>query len=120
MVLQDLYKNHRWTIKDLIHAYVTMDTTKPNTLSKKICQKRLIEALDQEDLLEVLFNPLSGLNESAQPFLIYNLYQEVEALGNQDIGLGEFNSNKTVYELDLLSLLSHIHNTAPWLCSWIH
>jgi hypothetical protein len=112
-VIHFLRDAHRWSFKDFIYFYATAPAEKRYTMSRKMRVRRLAEALDKKELLAPLFDRSSVLYESAIPFVINNLHAEVEALCKPNTGLGEFDSDTPVHNLDISSFSRRIRTAAP-------
>jgi hypothetical protein len=114
-VIQDLRNQHRWSLKDFLHFYVTAESDKSYAQSRKVRIKRLAEALNQKIVLDTLFDRSSALYESALPLVSDKLRTEVKALCDPAIGLGEFNSNTPVRDLNIQAFSKRLRTAAPGL-----
>jgi hypothetical protein len=61
MTLQYLRDTHGWSMKDLLHYYMTAESKKPYATSKKTRLNRLTEALNQKEHLDLLFSSFQCL-----------------------------------------------------------
>ena len=117
MVIRNLQDHHRWTLKDFIRFYITAESDEVYGRSKSLRLKRLQEALAQEEVHPLLFAHSGDLYEPTMPLLVDKLRAEVQRLCNPDIGLGVFDHNMPIHNINIKAFSQHIYTIVPFLYS---
>jgi hypothetical protein len=120
MVLNELFEKHRWSIKDLIYHLVTAEPEKKFGMKCSSRAKTLSDAIyKQEEVVQRLSRASKDIQKVGNTELINRLRAELHAVGKPDIGLGTFESEKEVDELDIPALAERVQKAAPELWALI-
>jgi len=116
MILKDLDGKHRWSIKDLIYHLVTAKPIKKYGMKCSARAKTLSEAIyQQKEVVEQLARASKDVRFAENADLIKRLQAELHAAGKPEIGLGSFESEKDIDELDISALAERVQKAAPEL-----
>jgi hypothetical protein len=116
MVLSELNDKHRWSIKDLIYHLVTAEPTKKYGMKCSARAKSLSDAIyKEEEVVEQLSRASKDIRTTGNAELVARLRAELHAVGKPDVGLGEFESEKDIHELDIPALAVRVQKAAPEL-----
>lgn len=117
-IRRDMWEKHRWSIGTFLHQMVTAEPRKLYDWSIKTRVKKLSEAIAQKEVIEPLMKYLwDELSENVISTLAKRIRVEIDRLGSTDIGLGSFNPETTVHELDIPHIHDRIQKAAPALCN---
>jgi hypothetical protein len=116
MVLNELNEKHRWTIKDLIYYLVTAAPVKKYGMKCSSRAKALSDAIyKQEAVVKQLSRASKDIHNVGNAQLIDRLRAELHALSKPEVGLGMFEPEKDVNELDIPALAERVQKAAPEL-----
>jgi len=116
MVLYELNEKHRWSIKDFIHHLVTEEPIKTYGTKCLTRAKALSDAIyEQEEVMKQLSRVSNKIRDVGNKELVDRLRSELHAVGNPEIGLGMFESEKDISELDIPALAERVQKAAPEL-----
>jgi hypothetical protein len=116
LVLYELNEKHRWSIKDLIYHLVTAEPTKKYGMTCSARAKALSDAIyKREEVVEQLSRASEDIRTVGNANLIARMRTELNAVGKPEVGLGEFESEKDIAELDIPALAERVQRAAPEL-----
>jgi len=116
MVLHELFEKHRWSIKDFMRHFVTAEPIKKFGVSCSVRAKTLSNAIyQQEEVVEQLSRVSKDVHIMNNEELIKRLRAELHAVSKSEIGLGMFDSEKDVIDLDIPALAERVSKAAPEL-----
>ena len=116
MVLNELFEKHRWSIKDLIYHLVTAKPEKKFATKCSSRAKILSDAIyKQEEVVKQLSRSSKAIQTVGNTELTNRLRAELHAVSKPNIGLGKFESEKEVDELDIPALAERVQKAAPEL-----
>jgi hypothetical protein len=116
MILGDMYKNHRWTIKDLLFHMVTAEPTKKWAKSTSARSETLSDAIyKQPEVTAKLSRASPDIHTFGSSALITRIRMELSSLSKPDAGLGSFDPEMDIAELDIPSLMERVREVAPEL-----
>ena len=116
MVLGDIYKKHRWTIKDLLFHMVTAEPTKKWAKSTLARSVTLSDAIyKQPDVTAKLSRASSNIHTFGNTALANRIRAELSSLSKPEAGLGSFDPEMDIADLDISSLIERLRETAPEL-----
>lgn len=116
MVLSELHERHRWSIKDMVYHMVTAEPIKKYGMSCSARAKALSDAIyKEEQVVEELSRASKDIRTTGDTELIARLRAELRAMSKPDVGLGEFESEKDIHELDIPALAARVQKAAPEL-----
>lgn len=116
MVLRDLSEKHRWSIKDFMYHMVTAEPTKKFGVSCSTRSKALSNAIyNQEEVVAQLSNASEDIRNVGNTGLTTRLRGELKAVSDPGVGLGEFESERDIAELDMSTLAERVQKAAPEL-----
>jgi hypothetical protein len=116
MVLVDLHKKHRWTIKDLLFHMVTAEPTKKWAKSTLVRSVTLSDAIyKQPEVTAKLSRVSSDIHTFGNSALATRIRAELSSLSKPEAGLGSFDPEMDIAELDIFSLIERVRETAPEL-----
>jgi hypothetical protein len=114
MVLHELFEKHRWSIKDLIYHLVTAKPEKRYGMKCSARAKTLSDAIyKQEEVVNRLSRASKDIQKVGNTELTNRLRAELQAVSKPNIGLGKFESEKEVDELDIPALTERVQKAAP-------
>jgi len=116
MVLNELFEKHRWSIKDLIYHLVTEEPVKKYGPKCSSRAKTLSDAIyKQEEVAKRLARASKDIYNVGNTQLIDRLRAELHAVSKPEVGLGTFESEKPIDELDIPALAERVQKAAPEL-----
>ena len=116
MVLYELTEKHRWSIKDFIRYLVTEEPTKKYGMKCSARAKALSDAIyEQEEVVKRLSRVSNKPRNVGNMELIDRLRAEIRAVSKPEVGLGMFESEKDIDELDIPALAGRVQKAAPEL-----
>jgi len=116
MVLHELNEKHRWSIKDLIYHLVTAEPTRKYGMKCSARAKVLSDAIyNREEVVAQLSRASEDIRNVGNTELITRLRSELKAMGNPEVGLGEFELERDIVELDIPALAERVQKAAPEL-----
>jgi hypothetical protein len=116
MVLHELNEKHRWTIKDFIYHLVTEEPIKTYGMKCSARAKTLSNAIyEQEEVVKRLSRVSNKVREVGNMELMDRLRAELHAVSKPEVGLGMFESEKDINELDIPALAGRVQKAAPEL-----
>ena len=118
-ILTYMQKRHRWSIKDLLRAYVTQPSNAPYKQAHTSRASFLLEAIyGQEDVLEALQRTPNPVKEVDIEPLVRRLRRELSNLEereNRPSTLGQFDAEATIEELHLDQIAIQCQEAVPEL-----
>jgi hypothetical protein len=119
MILKQMHEQHRWTLKSFIYHLVTAQPEEKNAWSAVSRTRKLSEAIygQKEVVTELHEIPESAdADESVRTSqLVAHIRSELSQFGNPAVGLGQFNAEESVDQLDIPGLASRVQVAAPRL-----
>jgi hypothetical protein len=116
MVLQELDRKHRWSIKDLVYYMVTAKPIKKYGMSCLARAKALSDGIyQQEEVVEQLAHASQDIRTVGNSVLVGRIRAELRSLSKPDIGLGEFDPGTDIAKLDIPALAERVQKVAPEL-----
>jgi hypothetical protein len=116
MVLNELYEKHRWSIKDLIYHLVTAEPEKKYGPKCSSRAKTLSGAIyQQEEVVKRLSRASKDIQKVGNTELMNRVRAELHAVSKPNVGLGTFESEKEIDELDIPALAERVQQAAPEL-----
>lgn len=117
MVLQDLRNKHKWSIKTfLCHLVTAQPERRSNQHGPDVRTQRLAEAILQPDVLSRLLKVSDEIHEIGTSGLVDRLRSEIWHICAADIGLGEFDKDAQIQDLDIPTMADNVQQGAPELC----
>jgi hypothetical protein len=116
LVLSDLYKKHRWTIKDLLFHMVTAEPTKKWAISTSVRSKTVSDAIyKQPEVAGKLSRASSDIHTFGNSALVSRIQAELSSLSKPEVGLGSFDPEMDIAQLDIPALIDRLQKAAPEL-----
>ena len=116
MILEELDGKHRWSLKDLIYHLVSAKPIKKYGAKCSVRAKLLSDAIyRQEEVVKQLSHVSKDIQTVGNADLLSRLRAELHAVGKPEVGLGKFESEKNINELDIPALSERVQRAAPEL-----
>jgi hypothetical protein len=116
MVLHKLNEKHRWSIKDLVYHMVTAEPTKKYGMSCLARAKALSDGIYQrEEVVEKLSRASQDIRNVGSSTLVDRIRAELRSVTRTEVGLGEFDPETDVTNLDVPALAKRVQTAAPEL-----
>jgi hypothetical protein len=116
MVLYELNEKHRWSIKDLVYYLVTEEPTKKYGMSCLARAKALSDGIyQQEEVVEKLSHASQDIRNVGSSALVDRIRAELRSVTQAEVGLGEFDPETDITNLDIPALAKRLQAAAPEL-----
>jgi hypothetical protein len=119
MVLKQMHEQHRWTLKSFIYHLVTAQPEEKNAWSAAYRTRKLSEAIYEQNEVVTELRKISesaGTAESVRTSqLVAHIRAELSQFGNPAVGLGQFDAEESVDQLDIPGMASRVRVAAPRL-----
>jgi hypothetical protein len=116
MVLNELNEKHRWSIKDLVYYMVTAEPTKKYGMSCLARAKALSDGIYQrEEVVEKLSRASQDIQNVGSSTLVDRIRAELRSVTRTEVGLGEFDPETDITNLDVPALAKRVQTAAPEL-----
>src|SRR5437762_8326018 len=116
MVLHELDRKHRWSIKDLVYYMVTAKTIKKYGMSCLARAKALSDGIyQQEEVVEQLARASQDIRTVGDSALVDRIRVELRSVSKPDVGLGEFDPEADITKFDISALAERVQKAEPEL-----
>ncbi len=116
MVLHELDRKHRWSIKDLVYYMVTAKPIKKYGMSCLARAKSLSDGIyEQEEVVGQLARASQDIRTVGSSALVDRIRAELRSVSKPDVGLGEFDPEADITKLDIPALAKRVQKAAPEL-----
>jgi hypothetical protein len=119
MILKQMYEQHRWTLKSFIYHLVTAQPEEKNARSAAYRTQKLSEAIyEQKEVVTELHKIPESANTAEcvrTSQLVAHIRSELSQFGNPAVGLGQFNADEAIDQLDIPGIASRVQVAAPGL-----